>query len=252
MKRKIYGPDAPTVGASLRNLAKLVYARNREEGEKLFQEDVDLYARNARAPPFDQASALLGLAQAQRDGRDLAAARATLQQASEIVAKGLSTRHPLYAAVLRDLALVHQAAGEFAEAERSLREALAIVEQAQGADHLDLAQYCQRLAAVYEQAGDYASAAPLYRRSIDLSNRMMADMLTIGRKEARQRAGRVSKIPCPRCSPFKARRGPRKRGRWPSRQWRGGKGGGHASTIGDSCAPTWTTRCRRRSDSDRR
>ena len=180
VKRKIYGPDAPTVGASLRNLAKLVYARNREEGEKLFQEDVALYERMANAPPFDQANALLGLAVAQRDRRDLAAARATLQQASDIVSKGMSTSHPLYAAVLRDLGLVHQAAGEFTEAERSLREAIAIVEQAQGADHPDLAQYCQRLAAVYEQAGDYASAAPLYRRSLDISNRTMADMLTIG------------------------------------------------------------------------
>ena len=106
LKRKLNGPNALTIGATLRNLARLVYARNREEGEKLFQEDVDLYARNAKAPAFDYSSALLGLAGAQRNRGDLAAARETLQFATDIVAKGLGTMHPLYAAVLRDLGLL--------------------------------------------------------------------------------------------------------------------------------------------------
>ncbi len=141
LKRKIYGPDAPTVGASLRNLARMVYARNREEGEKLFQEDIDLYARIPKSPPFDQTSALLGLAEAQRNRGDLAGARATLQHASDIVASGLSMQHPLYAAVLRDLGLVHQAAGELQEAEESLRHAIAVIEEVQGVNHPDLAQY---------------------------------------------------------------------------------------------------------------
>ena len=82
LKRKQNGPNALTIGASLRNLARLVYARNREEGEKLFQEDADLYARNAKPPAFDYSSALLGLAEAQRNRGDLAAARATLEHAS--------------------------------------------------------------------------------------------------------------------------------------------------------------------------
>ncbi len=51
LKRKIYGPDALTVGASLRNLARLVYSRSPAEGEKLFQEAVDLYAKNPKALP---------------------------------------------------------------------------------------------------------------------------------------------------------------------------------------------------------
>src|SRR4029077_2527201 len=75
LKRGQNGPNSLTFGATLRNLARLVYARNREEGEKLFQEDVDLYARNAKAPAFDYSSALLGLAGAQRNRGDLTAAR---------------------------------------------------------------------------------------------------------------------------------------------------------------------------------
>jgi CHAT domain-containing protein/tetratricopeptide (TPR) repeat protein len=180
LKRKLSGPNALTIGASLRNLARVVYARNREEGEKLFQEDVDLYARNDKPPAFDFTSALLGLAEAQRNRGDLAAARATLQHASDVVTKGLGTKHPLYAAVLRDLGLVQQSAHEYPQAEQTLRDAIAIVEETHGANHPDLAQYLDRLAGVYEQAGDYAAAESLYRRSLDISDRALADMLTIG------------------------------------------------------------------------
>ncbi|PYV44575.1 MAG: hypothetical protein DMG06_05935 [Acidobacteria bacterium] len=60
LKKKIYGPDALPVGPSLRNLARLVYGRSPDEGEKLFKEAVDLYGKNPKPPPFDYASALSG------------------------------------------------------------------------------------------------------------------------------------------------------------------------------------------------
>jgi CHAT domain-containing protein len=207
LKRKQNGPNALTIGATLRNLARLVYARNREEGEKLFQEDVDLYARNAKPPAFDYSSALLGLAGAQRNRGDLAAARETLQHASDIVAKGLGTMHPLYAAVLRDLGLVYQAAHDYPQAEQRLRQAIAIVEETQGANHPDLAEYIERLAAVYEEAGDYANAEPLYRRSLDLSDRALADMLTIGSE--RNKAAVLANLddPVPRLVAFQRKAG---------------------------------------------
>ncbi len=205
LKRRQNGPNALTIGASLRNLARLVYSRDREEGEKLFQEDVDLYARNAKPPAFDYSSALLGLAEAQRNRGDLAAARATLERASGIVAMGLGTKHPLYAAVLRDLGLVQQSAREYPQAEESLRQAIAIVEETQGANHPDLAQYLERLAAVYEEAGDYANAEPLYRRSLDVSDGAVADMLTIGSE--RNKAAVLANLedPIPRLIAFQSK-----------------------------------------------
>ena len=180
LKRKVYGSDTPTVGASLRNLAHLVYFRNRAEGEKLYQEAVDLYARNPKPPPFDYTSALLGLSEAQRNRGDLAAARANLQLASDVAAKGLGTRHPQYAAVLCNLGLVHQAAHEYRQAEQTLQQAVDIVRETQGGDHPDLARYLLRLAAVYDEAGDFRAAEPLYRRSLEISDRVLADMLTVG------------------------------------------------------------------------
>jgi CHAT domain-containing protein/Tfp pilus assembly protein PilF len=205
LKRKQNGPNALTIGASLRNLARLVYARNREEGEKLFQEDVDLYARNPKPPAFDYASALLGLAEAQRNRSDLAAARATLEHASGIVAKGLGTKHPLYAAVLRDLGRVQESAHEYPQAEQSLRQAIAIVEETQGPNHPDLAQYLELLAAVYEEAGEYAKAEPLYRRSLDISDGALADMLTIGSE--RNKAAVLANLedPIPRLIAFQSK-----------------------------------------------
>ena len=202
LKRKIYGPDAFTIGASLRNLARLVYARNPAEGEKLFREDVELYARNAKPPGFDYGSALLGLAEAQRHRGDLASARATLEKASEIVTESLGEKHPLYAAVLRDLGLVHQSAHEYPQAEECLRNAIAIVEEVQGTNHPDLAQYVDRLAAIYEEAGDYGSAEPLYRKALEVSDRAMADILTIGSERNKAAALANLEDPVPRLIAF--------------------------------------------------
>lgn len=207
LKRKIYGPDALTVGASLRNLARLVYTRTPEEGEKLFRETVEIYTRNPKVPPFDYTSALLGLAEAQRSRGDLAAARETLEHASNVAVKGLGTKHPLYAAVLQDLGLVHQSAHEYAEAEQRLLDAIAIVKEAEGENHPDLAQYLERLAAVYDEAGDYRAAEPLYRRSLDISDRALAEMLTVGSE--RNKAAVLANLedPIPRLLAFQMRAG---------------------------------------------
>jgi CHAT domain-containing protein/Tfp pilus assembly protein PilF len=209
LKRKIYGPDALTVGASLRNLAHLVSLRNRAEGETLYQEAVDLYARNPKAPPFDYTSALLGLSEAQRNRGDLAAARATLQHASDVAAKGLGLKHPQYAAVLCNLGLVQQAAHEYPQAEQSLQQAVDIVSESQGDRHPDLARYLLRLAAVYDEAGDFRAAEPLYRRSLEISDHSLADMLTVGSE--RNKAAVLANLedPIPLLLAFQRRAGDR-------------------------------------------
>jgi CHAT domain-containing protein/tetratricopeptide (TPR) repeat protein len=202
LKRKIYGGDTLASGPTLRNLARLAYTRNRAEGEKLFREAADFYARNAKPPPFDQASVLLGLAEAQRNRGDLAAARETLRHASDIVAQGLGAKHPLYATVLRDLGLVQESAGDDREAARLLNEALAVVEEVQGANHPDLARYLDPLAALYEHTGDYGKAESLYRRSLEISDRALADMLTIGSERSKAAVLGNLEDPVPRLIAF--------------------------------------------------
>ena len=185
LKRKIYPPDALTIGASLRNLAHLVASKDPAESEALFQQAADLYARNIRAESYDYGSALLGLAEVQRERGELTAAEQSLHHASEVVAKGLGTAHPLYAAVLRDEALVFRAEHQYPEAEQRLHQAINIIEESEGENHPDLASYIQKLAAIYDETGDYRSAEPLYRRSLDISDRALTDILSVGSENAR-------------------------------------------------------------------
>ncbi len=71
LKRKLYGPASPLALSTLRNLAHLTYARNREAGERLLTDAVEIYAKAATPPAFDYTSVLLGLARAKRDRRAL-------------------------------------------------------------------------------------------------------------------------------------------------------------------------------------
>jgi CHAT domain-containing protein/Tfp pilus assembly protein PilF len=188
LKRKIYSPNALTIGASLRNLARLVARKDPGEGEKLFQEAVDLYGGNAKAQPYDYGSALLGLAETQRSRGNLTAARQSLLRASEIVVKGLGTKHPLYASVLSDQALVYQASREYSQAEKRLQEAINIIQEGEGASHPDLSRYLTNLANIYSESGDYFSAAPLYRRSLEISDRALTEILSTGSESSKNSA----------------------------------------------------------------
>ena len=209
LKRKIFNPDAPTIGASLRNLARLVYGRDTAEGEKLFREAADLYGRNPKAPPFEYATVLMSLGEAERRRGDLAAANATLERASDLVAKALSTKHPLYAAVLRNRAQVHRTAREYAEAERLLQEAITIVRDTHGGNHPDLGAYLQTLASVYDDAGDFNAAEPLYRRSLEISDRALSEMLTVGSESNKASVLANLEDPVPALLSFQQRAGER-------------------------------------------
>lgn len=188
LKKRIFGPNALTIGASLRNLARLVARKDPAESEKLFQEAVDLYGRNEKAQPYDYGSALLGLAEAQRVRGELAGAQQTLERASNIVANGLKTDHPLYAALLREQALVYESRHEYAEAERHLLQAVDVIQRGEGESHPDLAPYLQRLATIYDESGDFRAALPLYRRSLDISDRALTDIVSIGSEAAKSSA----------------------------------------------------------------
>ncbi|HTS50499.1 MAG TPA: CHAT domain-containing tetratricopeptide repeat protein [Bryobacteraceae bacterium] len=179
-RRKIFGPNHVLVAATLRNYGRLVYVRNRAEGEKLLQESADIYSKSSDHPPYDFASVLLSLGEAQKNRGDLADARKTFQQALDIASQGLGEKHPLYASVLNDLALVHQAAREFPQAEQRFQQAIDIVTETQGPNHPDVGRYVQNLAALYDQEGKYRAAEPLYRRSFEINDAVLTGILNIG------------------------------------------------------------------------
>ncbi len=180
LRKKIFGPNHVLVAATLRNYGRFVYARNPAEGEKLLREAVDIYANSSNRPPFEYANTLLALSEAERKRGDLPAARETIQNALDVAAQGLGKNHPVYASALRNLGLVEEAAHEYADAEQNMRQAIAIVSDIQGDDHPDLAVYLKNLASLYETQGKYAEAAPLYRRSFEIDDRVLSDILNVG------------------------------------------------------------------------
>lgn len=176
---------AITMAGTLRNLSYLVYERDRAEGERLLVQAADAYAGSASAPPFDHASVLAGLGRAQRDRGALVEARVTLERARAVAEQGLTPRHALVAATLRELGLVHAAAGSAREAERTLLEALAVAESAQGPKHPAIATFAGSLAEFFASRGGNVEATRFFRRAFDLREDMLAEVLGIGSEHAK-------------------------------------------------------------------
>jgi len=179
-RKKVFGPNHILVAASLVNYGRLVYTRDRVEGEKLLQESADVYSKTPNQPSFDFASVLLSLGEAQRNRGDLVDARKTFQQALDITKQGLGEKHPLYASVLNNIGLVDQAAREFPQAEQRFKQAIDIVTETHGPNHPDVGRYLQNLAALYDQQGKFGEAEPLYRRSFEINDALLTDILNIG------------------------------------------------------------------------
>ena len=180
LKRKLYGPSSPQAASTLRNLAHLTYARDHAAGERLFAEAVETYGHATNPPPFDFTSVLLGLGHAQRERRALDAARATIQKAIDVSRAGLGGRHPLYAAALRESGLIAVARGDLPGGRHALEEALRVAIAAHGPMHPDIARFLDAVAGLDVQQGDFAAAEASYRRSLDITNRALADALEIG------------------------------------------------------------------------
>ncbi len=75
---------------------------------------------------------------------------------------------------------MHQAAREFPQAEQRFQQAIDIVTETHGPNHPDAARYLQNLAALYDQEGKYSAAEPLYRRSFEINDAVLTEILNIG------------------------------------------------------------------------
>ena len=205
LKQKLYGAASLQAASTLRNLAHLTYLRNHPEGERLLTQAVEVYAKSPGPPSFDYASVLLGLARAQRDRGALSEAHATLQQVLAVAREGLGVHHALYASAVRDLGLVDSAAGNDSDAERHLREAVAMAEAAHGPNHPDLTTFLDALAGHYARRGDYSAALPLYRRSVDVQDRFLSDVLEIGSETFKAASIAAASDPVPTLIAFQAK-----------------------------------------------
>jgi CHAT domain-containing protein len=209
LKRKLYGPGSLLAASTLRNLAHLTYARDHVAGERLLSEAVDVYARLTNPPPFDYVSVLLGLGRAQLDRGATPDARITIEKGLTVAREGLGTKHPLYAAAVRDDGLVLAASGEVALAERSLRDAIAIAEDVHGPDHPDLAGFLDALAGFHARQGNVDASLTLYRRSFEIQDHFLGDTLQIGSENFKAASMASSMDPIPALIAFQANAGDR-------------------------------------------
>src|SRR5579883_526328 len=208
-RRKIYGPNHELVAATLRNYGRLVFARDPKAGANLLQESVEIFSKSSDHPPFEFASALLSLAESQRKLGNLADAVKNLQQALDVAEKGLGQKHPVYASLLENLALVHQAAHEYPQAEERLRQAIAIVTETQGANHPDVGRFDHELAALNDEQGKYREAAALYRRSFEINDAVLSDILDTGSETSKLAELATLEDPIPALISFQQRAGDR-------------------------------------------
>jgi CHAT domain-containing protein/tetratricopeptide (TPR) repeat protein len=209
LKRKLYGPGSLLAASTLRNLAHLAYSRDRTAGERLLAEAVDVYTRLTNPPPFDYVSVLLGLGRAQLDRGATSDARVTIQKGLSVAREGLGTRHPLYAAAVRDTGLVLSAIGDAAGAERNLREAVGLAEDVHGSDHPDLTAFVDALAGFYARQGNDDAALQLYRRSFEIQDRFLSDILQIGSENFKASSMATTVDPIPTLIAFQASAGAR-------------------------------------------
>ena len=202
LKRKLYGAGSALALSTLRNLAQLTYALDREKGERLLVEAAAAYGRSPNAPPFDYTSVLIGLARAERERGASSEARATAIKALDISRRGLGERHPLFASATRELGLSLAALGEGADAERRLREALTIAEQVHGPSHPDVATFLDALGDFYAARLDFVAAERLYAHSLDIQDRFRSDVLAIGSESFKAASMAAAVDPVPRLIAF--------------------------------------------------
>ena len=88
------------------------------------------------------------------------------QQVCDVLVTHLGDTHPLYAAVLYNLAGLYEAQGRYSEAEPLYVRSLSIREQQLEADHPDVANSLNNLANLHYSQGRYSEAEPLLRRSL--------------------------------------------------------------------------------------
>lgn len=166
LRERTLGPEHPSVGSSLEDLALLYEKHSRyAEAEPLYERALALY-KIALGPEHPSVGAslnsLAGLAMVQRR---YAEAEALYKRALALRDKALGTDHPSVGNVLNNLGLLYQNQGRHADAEAMFKRSLAIAERALGPAHPDVASSLNNLALLYEIQDRFGEAEQLFRNS---------------------------------------------------------------------------------------
>ena len=165
LHREALAPGHPDIAVTLRHLAVVYQAQNRDP-EPLFLEALGILEKAPNAAARELASTLNNLGTFYGSSGKIERAEALLERALRIREAVLGPRHPDVAVTLNNLAFIRSRRGHQAEAEALLKRGLSIREAALPADHPDLAANLAALAWLYAEQGDFARAEPLNRRTL--------------------------------------------------------------------------------------
>ncbi len=173
ISERVNGPDHPSTGARLNNLAMVLLAMGDYAGAKpLFTRALTISER-ANGPEHPSTGrSLNNLARLLLEMGDSAAARPLFVRALAIAEKANGPEHPSTGRSLNNLAMLLKESGDYAEAKPLFVRALAIAENADGPDHPSTGARLNNLAGLLQDMGDYAGAKPLYLRALSISEKV--------------------------------------------------------------------------------
>ncbi len=168
------GPDHPSLGTCLNNLATLYSDQGRyEEAEPLVQRDMAITEQALGPDHPSLAVSLNNLAGLYRDQGRYEEAEPLVQRAVSIKEQALGPDHPSLAVSLNNLAELYREQNRYEEAEPLYQRSVAIREQALGPDHPSFATSLNNLALLYRAQDRFEEAESLYQRSVSIKEQAL-------------------------------------------------------------------------------
>jgi tetratricopeptide (TPR) repeat protein len=162
-----FGPDAPNVGESLNNLARLYqYEGKYDQAEPLYKRALAIEEKVSGPDHANVAFNLDNLAALYRIQHRYAEAQALLQRSLTIRENGLGPDHLNVYLSVESLAVLYQSQRRYADAEPYLKRALDIREKAFGPDHPKVGQSLHEAARLYRVQGHAREAEPNFKRAV--------------------------------------------------------------------------------------
>jgi len=175
LSEREFGPDDPTTGITLNNLAGLYDDQGRyAEAEPLYKRAMAIWEKALGPDHPDVATGLNNLAMLYKTQGRYGEAEPLLKSSLAIDEKALGPDHPDVAIGLHNLATLYEAQGRYAEVELLYKRALVIWEKALGPGHPNVATSLNNLAGLYQIQGRYAEAEPLHKRALEIREKVLS------------------------------------------------------------------------------
>ncbi len=169
---KSFGPDHPSVGRDLNNLAQLLQETSRlADAEPLMRRALSIDEKSFGPDHPSVGRDLSNLALLFAGTNRLAEAEPLYRRALAIDEKSFGPDHPTVATDLNNLAGLLSATNRLAEAEPLMRRALAIDEKSFGPNHPNVGRDLNNLARLLQDTNRLADAEPLMRRALAIDEK---------------------------------------------------------------------------------